>query len=60
MNTKYGCICFSWNDKIHESLKRFDKEGAMTIQAQIKWTDGLQFVARAGKGPAIVMDNTDC
>lgn len=31
----------------------------MTIQAQIKWTDGLQFVARAGKGPGIVMDSLD-
>ena len=31
----------------------------MTINAQINWTDGLQFVARAGNGPAVVLDSSD-
>jgi len=31
----------------------------MTIQAELRWTNGLQFVARAGQGPAVVMDNPD-
>ena len=31
----------------------------MTIQAQVKWIDDLQFVARAGSGPAVVMDTSD-
>ena len=31
----------------------------MTVKAQIKWTDGMQFVARAGKGPAVVLDSGD-
>jgi putative redox protein len=31
----------------------------MTMQAQVKWIDGLQFVARAGSGPAVVMDSSD-
>ena len=31
----------------------------MTIQAQVKWIDNLQFVARAGGGPAVVMDTSD-
>jgi putative redox protein len=31
----------------------------MAIQAQVKWTDDLQFVARAGSGPAVVMDSSD-
>jgi putative redox protein len=31
----------------------------MTIQAQLKWTDGLQFVARSGDGPAVVLDSSD-
>lgn len=31
----------------------------MAIQAQVNWTEGLQFVGRAGKGSAIVMDSTD-
>jgi putative redox protein len=31
----------------------------MTIQAQVKWIDELQFVARAGSGPAVVMDSSD-
>ena len=30
----------------------------MSIQAQVKWIDDLQFVARAGKGPAVVMDTS--
>lgn len=29
----------------------------MTIKAQIKWTDGMQFIARAGNGPAVVLDS---
>ena len=29
----------------------------MTVKAQIKWTDGMQFIARAGKGPAVVIDS---
>ncbi len=29
----------------------------MSIEAQIKWTDGMQFIARAGKGPAVVLDS---
>lgn len=31
----------------------------MTIQAHLKWTDGLQFVGRAGDGPAVVLDSSD-
>jgi putative redox protein len=31
----------------------------MTVQAHLKWTDGLQFVARAGQGPALVLDSSD-
>ena len=31
----------------------------MTIQAHLKWTDGLQFVARTGRGPAVVIDSSD-
>jgi putative redox protein len=31
----------------------------MTIQAQLRWTDDLQFVARAGNGPAVILDSTD-
>ena len=31
----------------------------MTIKAQLKWTDGLQFVARAGNGPAVVLDSSE-
>jgi len=31
----------------------------MTIDAQINWTDGLQFVARANNGPAVVIDSSD-
>jgi putative redox protein len=27
------------------------------VHAQLKWTDGLQFVARKGKGPAVVIDS---
>ncbi|RJQ51485.1 MAG: OsmC family peroxiredoxin [Desulfobacteraceae bacterium] len=29
------------------------------MQAQLKWTDGMQFVARAGNGPALVMDSRE-
>jgi len=31
----------------------------MTVKAQIKWTGGMQFVARAGKGPAVVLDSSE-
>ena len=31
----------------------------MTIQAQLKWTDGMQFVGRTGDGAAIVLDNPE-
>jgi putative redox protein len=29
----------------------------MEMKAEVKWTDELQFVARAGSGPAVVLDN---
>jgi putative redox protein len=31
----------------------------MTVKAQIKWADGMQFIARAGKGPAVVLDSSE-
>jgi putative redox protein len=31
----------------------------MTENAQVKWTDGMQFVGRAGDAPAVVMDTPD-
>ena len=31
----------------------------MAIEAHLKWTEGMQFVARAGKGPAVVIDSHD-
>ena len=31
----------------------------MAIKAQLKWTDGMQFVARAGKSPAVVLDSSE-
>jgi putative redox protein len=31
----------------------------MTVNAQIKWADGMQFIARAGEGPAVVLDSSD-
>jgi len=31
----------------------------MTIKAHLKWTDGLQFVARSGQGPAVILDSSD-
>lgn len=31
----------------------------MSMHAQIKWTDGMQFIARARKGPAVVIDSRD-
>ena len=31
----------------------------MTVKAHLKWTDGLQFVARAGQGPAVILDSSD-
>ena len=29
----------------------------MALKAQLKWTDGMQFIARAGNSPAVVVDN---
>ena len=29
----------------------------MTLKAQLKWTEGRQFIARAGNGPAVVLDS---
>jgi putative redox protein len=29
----------------------------MAIEAQLKWTEGLQFIGRADSGPAVVLDN---
>ena len=31
----------------------------MTVKAQINWTEGMQFIARAGKGPAVVLDSSE-
>jgi len=31
----------------------------MIVQAKLKWTDGLQFVGRAGDRPAVVIDTHD-
>ncbi len=31
----------------------------MTLKAQLKWTDGMQFIARAGNGPAVVLDSNE-
>ncbi len=31
----------------------------MTLKAQLNWTDGMQFIARAGKSPAVVLDSSD-
>ena len=31
----------------------------MSIQAQLKWIDGMQFIARAGDGPAVIIDNPE-
>jgi putative redox protein len=31
----------------------------MAIQAQLKWIDGMQFIARAGDAPAVVIDNPE-
>ena len=31
----------------------------MTINAQLNWIDGMQFIARAGDGPAVVIDNPE-
>jgi putative redox protein len=39
-------------------LQGIDKEvEEMIVQAQLKWTEGRQFVARAGDGPAVVIDS---
>ena len=31
----------------------------MSVSAQVKWTDGFQFVGRVGSGPAIILDNPE-
>lgn len=31
----------------------------MTIQANVRWVQDLQFIGRAGDGPAVVIDSTD-
>ncbi len=31
----------------------------MATNATLKWTDGLQFVARAGDGPGVILDSSD-
>lgn len=31
----------------------------MAIQAQLKWINDMQFIARAGDGPAVVIDNPE-
>ncbi len=31
----------------------------MTLKAQLNWTDGMQFIARAGKSPAVVLDSSE-
>jgi len=31
----------------------------MQLNARLKWTDGMQFVARAGNGPAVVIDSNE-
>jgi putative redox protein len=31
----------------------------MAMQAQLKWINGMQFIARAGDSPAVVIDNPE-
>ena len=31
----------------------------MITEAQANWTDGLQFIARANNGPAVILDNPE-
>jgi putative redox protein len=31
----------------------------MTLKAQLNWTEGMQFIARAGKSPAVVLDSSE-
>jgi putative redox protein len=31
----------------------------MATKTQLRWTDGLQFIGRAGDGPAVVLDSHD-
>lgn len=31
----------------------------MAVEAQLKWIDGMQFVARAGDGPAVIIDDPE-
>jgi putative redox protein len=39
--------------------KQFYRRKDMAVQAKLNWTDGFQFVARAGNGPGIVLDNSE-
>jgi putative redox protein len=45
--------------KYPDSIDRKNKEEQMAVQTRLKWTEGFQFVARAGKGPAIILDSSD-
>lgn len=31
----------------------------MTVQAELRWTDGLQFIGRVDEGPAVVIDSAE-
>jgi len=31
----------------------------MTLKAQLNWTNGMQFIARAGNGPGVVLDSNE-
>ena len=31
----------------------------MAMEAQLDWTQGLQFIGRAGEGPAVILDNPE-
>lgn len=31
----------------------------MSIQTEMRWSEGFQFIGRAGKGPAVVLDSMD-
>jgi putative redox protein len=47
---------FLGGQQVAPNLKRRD---SMVMNAELNWTDGMQFVARAGESPAVVMDNPD-
>jgi putative redox protein len=40
-------------------FRRTTKGDDMSIQSHLIWTGDMQFVARSGQGPAIVIDNPD-